>query len=88
MPGLLVIEGKIREGKSIEAANEVVEKEIATLLADGVTENERQQSKNNIQAMIAFEDMKLLSRANNLAFYELIGDAALDKQVSGTGINQ
>jgi zinc protease len=27
--------------------------------------------------MIAFEDMSLLNRANNLAFYELLGDAAL-----------
>ena len=27
--------------------------------------------------MIAFEDMSLLNRANNLAFYELMGDAAL-----------
>ena len=76
-PGLLVIEGKIREGKSIEAANEAVEKEIATLVAGGVTESELQKSKNKIEAMIAFEDMTLLSRANNLAFYELMGDAQL-----------
>ena len=27
--------------------------------------------------MIEFEDMNLLSRANNLAFYELLGDAHL-----------
>ena len=27
--------------------------------------------------MLAFEDMSLLNRANNLAFYELLGDAAL-----------
>ncbi len=76
-PGLLVIEGKIREGKTIEAANEAVEKEIARLIAEGVTDSELQKSKNKIEAMIAFEDMTLLNRANNLAFYELIGDANL-----------
>ena len=76
-PGLLVVEGKIREGKSLEEANEAVEKEIARLVADGVTESELQKSKNKIEAMIAFEDMSLLNRANNLAFYELMGDAAL-----------
>jgi zinc protease len=76
-PGLMVIEGKIREGKTLEAANEAVEKEIAQLIADGVTESELQKSKNKIEAMIAFEDMSLLSRANNLAFYELMGDAEL-----------
>ncbi len=76
-PGLLVIEGKIREGKTLEAANEAIENEIRRLLEGGVTEKELQKSKNKIEAMIAFEDMSLLSRANNLAFYELMGDAAL-----------
>ncbi len=76
-PGLLVVEGKVREGKTIEAANEAVEKEIARLVAEGVTEQELKKSKNKIEAMIAFEDMSLLSRANNLAFYELMGDAEL-----------
>jgi zinc protease len=27
--------------------------------------------------MIAFEDMSVMNRANSLAFYELLGDAAL-----------
>ena len=76
-PGLLVIEGKVREGKTIEAANEAVEKEIKKLVAEGITDSELQKSKNKIEAMIAFEDMSLLNRANNLAFYELMGDAAL-----------
>ncbi len=76
-PGLLVIEGKIREGKSLEEANAAVENEIAKFVADGITESELQKSKNKIEAMIAFEDMTLLSRANNLAFYELMGDAGM-----------
>ena len=76
-PGLLVVEGKIREGKDIAAANEAVEREMKKLVAEGVTDSELQKSKNKIEAMIAFEDMSLLSRANNLAFYELMGDAEL-----------
>ncbi|PQJ12167.1 peptidase M16 [Flavipsychrobacter stenotrophus] len=76
-PGLVVIEGKIREGKTIEAANEAVEREIALLVAEGVTESELQKAKNKIEAMISFEDMTLLNRANNLAFYELLGDAEM-----------
>jgi len=76
-PGLLVIEGKIHEGKTLEAANEAIEKEISVLIAEGVTDSELQKAKNKIEAMIAFEDMSLLNRANNLAFYELIGDASL-----------
>lgn len=76
-PGLMVVEGKVREGKSIEAANEAVDREIAKLVSDGVTDSELQKAKNKIEAMISFEDMALLSRANNLAFYELMGDAEL-----------
>lgn len=74
-PGLLVIEGKIVEGKSIEAANEAVEREVALLIEKGITESELQKAKNKLEAMIEFEDTSLLNRANNLAFYELLGDA-------------
>jgi predicted Zn-dependent peptidase len=76
-PGLVVIEGKIVEGKSIEDANAAVEAEIDKLISGGVTEEELQKAKNKIEAMITFEDMTILSRANNLAFYELLGDASL-----------
>lgn len=75
--GLLVVEGKIREGKSIETANDAVDAEMAKLMANGITDSELQKAKNKIEAMIAFEDMSLLNRANNLAYYELMGDAEL-----------
>lgn len=74
-PGLLVIEGKIREGRTLEEADAAVGAEIQTLLGKGVTNEELEKAKNKIEAMIEFEDMSILSRANNLAFYELLGDA-------------
>lgn len=74
-PGLLVVDGKIVEGRTLEEANAAVEEEIQKLVDDGVTEEELKKAKNKIEAMITFEDMGLLSRANNLAFYELLGDA-------------
>ncbi len=76
-PGLLVVEGKIVEGRSIEEADAAVSREMALLVAEGVTAEELQKAKNKITAMIEFEDMSLLSRANNLAFYELLGNANL-----------
>lgn len=76
-PGLLVIEGKIIEGKTPEEAEAAINAEIEKLLADGVTNEELVKAKNKIESMIVFEDMSLLSRANNLAFYELLGDAAM-----------
>jgi zinc protease len=75
--GLIVVEGKVKEGKTLEAANAAVKEQINILLSNGITEDELQKAKNKIEAMIAFEDMSILSRANNLAFYELLGDAAL-----------
>ncbi|RYD55095.1 MAG: insulinase family protein [Sphingobacteriales bacterium] len=76
-PGLLVVEGKIVEGRSIEEADAAVEAEMQKLVSEGVTPEELQKAKNKIEAMITFEDMSLLSRANNLAFYELLGDAQM-----------
>lgn len=76
-PGLLVVEGKVVEGRSIEEANEAIEKEMLRLTEQGITVEELEKAKNKIEAMIEFEDMNILSRANNLAFYELLGDANL-----------
>jgi len=76
-PGLLVIEGKIIAGKTLEEANAAIEEEIKKLLAEGISDDELQKAKNKIESMITFEDMTILSRANNLAFYELLGDAEL-----------
>jgi zinc protease len=78
--GLLVIEGKIKEGFTLEAANNAVKEQISLLLHEGISEAELQKAQNKIEAMIAFEDMSILSRSNNLAFYELLGDAALINQ--------
>jgi predicted Zn-dependent peptidase len=74
-PGLLVVEGKVSEGKTIEEADAAVAREMALLVTKGVTVDELQKAKNKITAMIEFEDMSVLSRANNLAFYELLGNA-------------
>ncbi len=75
-PGLLVVEGKVSEGRSLDEAAAAVDREIALLVAEGVTDEELQKAKNKIESAVQFEDMALLSRAANLAFYELLGDAA------------
>ncbi|RZL04989.1 MAG: insulinase family protein [Hymenobacter sp.] len=76
-PGLLIVEGKVAEGKSIEDADKAVEREMQLLIAEGVTDEELEKARNKVESMIEFEDMSLLNRANNLAFYELLGDASL-----------
>jgi predicted Zn-dependent peptidase len=89
-PGLLVIEGKVSQGNSIEDANAAVMAEIEKVVVAGVTEAELSKAKNKLEAAIEFEDTSLLSRAANLAFYELLGDAALinDELTAYQGISR
>ena len=82
-PGLLVVEGKITEGKTLEEANAAVEAEMKILVDNGVTADELTKAKNKITAMIEFEDMSILNRANNIAFYELLGNANMINEELG-----
>ena len=88
--GLLAIEGKLIKGVKMEDAEKAINEEIEKLKQDGISEKELTKIKNKTEATLAFEDMSVLTRANNLAFYELLGDAALfnsdrDKYFSVTG---
>jgi zinc protease len=73
--GLLVVEGKILPHVKPEEADQAIVDELMLLVTDKVSELELEKVKNKVESMIAFEDLGLLSRANNLAFYELLGDA-------------
>jgi zinc protease len=88
--GLLAIEGKLVKGVKMEDAEKAINEEIEKLKLHGISEKELTKIKNKTEATLAFEDMSVLTRANNLAFYELLGDAALfnsdrDKYFSVTG---
>jgi predicted Zn-dependent peptidase len=73
--GLLVIEGKLLPSTTPEMGNAAILHEIKLLQSETISQEELDKVKNKIESMIAFEDLSLLSRANNLAFYELLGDA-------------
>ncbi len=75
--GLLAIEGKLIKGISVEQAEKAVEEELEVLKNELITEKELTKVKNRTESAIAFEDMSVMTRANNLAFYELLGDANL-----------
>ncbi|MFN4315425.1 MAG: M16 family metallopeptidase [Chitinophagaceae bacterium] len=87
--GLVCIEGKLVKGVKLEDAEKAVEAELEKMKTAWVTPEELQKVKNKTESMIAFEDMSVMSRANSLAYYELLGDAAwmnfeLDKYASVT----
>jgi predicted Zn-dependent peptidase len=75
--GLLAVEGKLVKGVRIEDAEAAVEEVLNGLKEKKVEETELQKVKNKTESMIAFEDMSVVNRANSLAYYELLGDAAM-----------
>ncbi len=77
--GLIAIEGKLVKGKTFQEAEDAIEEELNLMRENLVSENELEKVKNKTESVIAFEDMALMSRANSLAFYELLGDAELMK---------
>jgi len=74
--GLVAVEGKLVKGVKMEDAEKAVEKELEKMKNEKVAEAELQKVKNKTESMIAFEDMSVMSRANSLAYYETLGDAA------------
>lgn len=75
--GLLAIEGKLVKGVKMEDAEKAVEAELQKLQDEIISDKELAKVKNKTESAIAFEDMSIMTRANNLAFYELLGDANL-----------
>ena len=75
--GLLTIEGKLVKGVNMLEAERAVDEELDKIKAEMISEKELTKIKNKTESAIAFEDMSVMARANSLAFYELLGDAAL-----------
>lgn len=75
--GLFLIEGKLVKGVKMEDAEKALNAELQKLQETIIPERELNKVKNRVESMLAFEDMSLMSRANNLAFYELLGDINL-----------
>jgi zinc protease len=74
--GLLCIEGKLVKGIKMADAEQAIEDELAKMKNELVAETELQKVKNKTESMTAFEDMSVMSRAESLAYYELLGDAS------------
>ncbi len=75
--GLLTIEGKLVKGVDMKEAEQAVNEEVEKMKQELISEKELTKIKNKTESALAFEDMSVMNRANNLAFYELLGDAAL-----------
>lgn len=75
--GLLVIEGKLVEGVTVEVAEAAIWRELELLKAQLVSDDEITKVKNKTESIMVFAELNLLDKAMNLAYYELLGDANL-----------
>jgi zinc protease len=75
--GLLSIEGRLVKGISPQEAEAAIEEELTQLKTKPVDEKELRKVINKTESTIIFEDMSVMSRANSLAYYELLGNASL-----------
>jgi predicted Zn-dependent peptidase len=73
--GLVVVEGKLVKGVDIKEAEKAVDLELEKIKNVQVAETELEKVKNKTESMIVFEDISVMSRANSLAYYEILGDA-------------
>jgi predicted Zn-dependent peptidase len=75
--GLLAVEGKLVKGVSFEQVEKALHEEIEKICTTPISDNELVKVQHKTESVIAFEDMSVMSRANSLAMYELLGDASL-----------
>ncbi|MBR1519770.1 MAG: insulinase family protein [Bacteroidaceae bacterium] len=81
-PGQLFIAGMQAEGVSMEEAEAAVWQELDMLLDEGIGEDELEKVKNKFEANFMKERANRQKFAAQLAFYEMLGDAAwADKEV-------
>ncbi|MCX2492293.1 pitrilysin family protein [Pedobacter sp. PF22-3] len=76
-PGLFIVEGKLVEGVAIETAEKAIWSELEKIKTELVSETELTKVKNKVESVLVFSEMSLLDKAMNLAYYELLGDAAI-----------
>ena len=75
--GLIIIEGKLVKGVSIEQAEAGIDEILNKLISEPVSETELEKVKNKVESTMEFSEMDLSGRALNLAIAEYMGDANL-----------
>jgi predicted Zn-dependent peptidase len=73
--GLIIVEGKLLNGISMQQAEAAIITELEKVQHEAIAENELQKVKNKMEANAVLGEVNLLTRAMNLAYYELLGDA-------------
>lgn len=75
-PGSLVISGRLKNGVTLERAEDEVNKVIVAI-KEGITIEELDKVKAQAESSMEFGEVEVMNRAMNLAFAKLSGDASL-----------
>ncbi len=76
-PGMLVINGRVKEGITLGQAEDELELVLKKFKTGGVQNSELEKVKNQALATMEFDKVEVLNRAMNLAFASLTGDPDL-----------
>lgn len=77
---LVVIEGRLYEGVSFEKAEAAIWRELEQLKNETLSQREWEKLQNRVESSLVFSEISAGNKAANLAYYELLGDAALINQ--------
>ena len=72
--GLFVIEAKMADNQSFEAAQYAIWKELYALKEQKLSAHEWQKLQNTVEHNLAFEEISINNKAINLGFYAALGD--------------
>lgn len=76
-PGLLVVNGRVKNGIKLGDAEGEINALLEDLLSEGAVEEELEKVKHQAYATLEFGEIEVMNRAMNLAFAKLSGDADL-----------
>lgn len=76
-PGLLVINGKLNKDISYEQVESEIDKIVAQLQTELISDFELEKIKNLAESSHIFGEMELLNKAYSLAYFTLLGDTNL-----------
>ncbi|MBL0308873.1 MAG: insulinase family protein [Bacteroidetes bacterium] len=74
--GLLMIEGKLSKGVSMDEADKAVTDMLLEMATEKISEEELEKVKNKIEAYQTFGEVNIINRAMNLAYFDMLGNAA------------
>lgn len=77
MPGLLVVNGSIKDEFTFEQVELEIGSVISELVSDGLVQNELVKVKNQAESSVVFGRVEVLEKCIALAYAELLGDSEL-----------